>query len=303
MRIITLSGAPASGKTTVGKLLGETLQIPFVSAGQTMRHFARDRGVSVLEFGKIARKNIAYDQQVDDGLRSLASDNQPVIVDSRMGWHFIPESLSCLFVVDPWVAAERAEARAGQTSEEYADEASAFAGTVQRNNRDRLRFQQLYGVDIGRLRNYDLVIDTTRADPLEAARIIRDACRGERANSSAPSLWIDPKRIYPTESIRTLRSIDDPSMDELADGQFLSANPVVVSYSSPHFLLLDGHKRLSACIMRGLTLIPAELAGEDSDAIWSGRTADELQREAFENPTNIYDWESAHQLRLWVPPR
>ena len=92
-------------------------------------------------------------------------------------------------------------------------------------------------------------------------------------------------------------------MDALTNSEFLAANPVAVSYSAPHFLLLDGHKRLSSCIMRGLKLIPARLIGEDSDAIRNGSTADELQSEAFDDPTSIYDWESAHQYRLWIPPR
>lgn len=296
---VALSGMPASGKTTIGTKLARDLGLPFVNSGEIMRGFAHARGMSLLEFERVARDDASFDFYVDSALQELAASGRQYVVDSRLAWHFIPDALSCHLVTDPLVAARRAGERRGQRSEHYLNDSQALEDTLARAYADRRRFSRLYGMDVSLLKNYDLVIDTTSADTELVTSLISKNYLLEQAQG--PCLWLDPKRIYPTEDIRVLRDVDYDVVGLLAEPSFLSANPVTVFYSEPHFLLLDGHKRTSSAILAGRPLIPAVLGGEGNEIIVGQLSAQELQREAFANPSRIYDWESAHEIHLWIP--
>ena len=52
--IITVSGRPGSGKSTVAKSLAAKLNLDHVSAGDFMREMAAERNITVLELSAIA---------------------------------------------------------------------------------------------------------------------------------------------------------------------------------------------------------------------------------------------------------
>lgn len=298
-RCIALSGSPASGKTTIGAILGKNLDLPFIKGGEVMRRFADERDMSLVEFERVARQDQSFDFYIDQGLRDISVEGTACIVDSRLAWHFIPSSLACHLIADPVVAARRAEGRRNQTSELYVSETEALQQTRARDVADRARFLTLYGIDVGMISNYDLVIDTTSATTDDVSSLIETIFN--TVDDNLPHLWLDPRRLYPTEDIRSLRVLDELLIDTLADEQFLRENPIEVSYSAPHFLLLDGHKRASASIVRNRSLIPATLIGEGTEIVYGGFSADALQATAFLSQSKIYDWESAHNLHLWLP--
>ena len=55
--IITISGKPGSGKSTVAKRLAAELGLTHVSAGDFMRDMATERGITVLELSAIAEND------------------------------------------------------------------------------------------------------------------------------------------------------------------------------------------------------------------------------------------------------
>jgi len=52
--IITISGLPGAGTTTITRILSRKLGIPFISAGEVFRQMAAEKGMNILEFSRLA---------------------------------------------------------------------------------------------------------------------------------------------------------------------------------------------------------------------------------------------------------
>ncbi|MEM0121741.1 MAG: (d)CMP kinase, partial [Thermoprotei archaeon] len=86
MVVITISGPPGSGKSTVAKRVAELLGLRFVSAGQLFREIAKTRGTDVVDLNKQAEQDFSIDRQVD--ARSLReADKGNVVIEGHLtGW-------------------------------------------------------------------------------------------------------------------------------------------------------------------------------------------------------------------------
>ena len=62
---IAISGPAGSGKTTYAKRLAKELGLRYVSAGRLFRKMAKERDLSLVEFGKIAEKDFDIDREID----------------------------------------------------------------------------------------------------------------------------------------------------------------------------------------------------------------------------------------------
>ena len=58
---ITVSGLPGSGTTTLSRLLAEYYELELVSSGEIFRRMAKERGMSLSEFGALAEKDPSID--------------------------------------------------------------------------------------------------------------------------------------------------------------------------------------------------------------------------------------------------
>ena len=109
--IVTISGDPGSGKSLVISRLKENLSAPLICVGQVMRDMAKDRGMSLLEFHKIAAKDLSMDKDIDDQAaykaRELNKSESIVLVDGRTQFYFLPESLKLYIGVSPEIGAQR----------------------------------------------------------------------------------------------------------------------------------------------------------------------------------------------------
>ncbi|PIN81309.1 cytidylate kinase, partial [Candidatus Woesearchaeota archaeon CG10_big_fil_rev_8_21_14_0_10_32_9] len=63
---ITISGNLGSGKSTVAKMLAKDLGYSHYSTGDFMRKMAEERGITLLELGKIAENDSSIDYELDD---------------------------------------------------------------------------------------------------------------------------------------------------------------------------------------------------------------------------------------------
>jgi predicted cytidylate kinase len=302
--LIAVSGDLGSGKSTLARVVAEELRLPYVSTGSLHRSIAAERQLTTLELNRAAERDTSIDQMVDDSLREIAKTNEPVVIDSRLAWWIVPNVRSIHLLVDPAEGAVRAHGR-NEKTEVYSSPAEARVATRRRTESERSRFGSLYGVDILKLRNYDMVIDTTSASPEEIAEtVLQKLSAPQSAATEAATrpnvLLVDPRRIYPTEMITALRDLDDSSMAKIGSPEYLIDNPIDVIYSRPFFAAVDGHKRLSSAIMRGATWIPCRLVGEGTDALLSDRTVDEYFQAVLSSSSMIHDWNDAHNLSLDV---
>jgi len=177
--IITLSGKPGSGKSSTSDKVAEMLGYARYSSGEFVRKVIKKRHMTLAEFNKVAASNHELDDEIDEELRKLRDQND-IVIDSRLGFYWIPESFKVYLDLDMEVATARIYKDA-ITNESRADGAG-LAGSiadVQRQVQSRLnnetrRFKSMYGVDPYKNSNFDLVINTARHSPQTVALTVFD---------------------------------------------------------------------------------------------------------------------------------
>ncbi len=81
---ITISGPIGSGKTTVCNLLSERTGMPYVVSGHIFRQMAKEHGLSLAEFGRLAEKEPRFDIELDQRMVRLAEEKEDIILEGRL---------------------------------------------------------------------------------------------------------------------------------------------------------------------------------------------------------------------------
>jgi len=176
--IITISGVPGSGKTTVAKILSGKLGMPFYSMGGLRAKLAEDRKISIDELNAIGEIDPTTDTSVDEYQRELGKTKDNFIVEGRLSWHFIPHSIKIFLSCDLDEAAKRIfEARKNTKMREdeamYRNAEETRRAIEERTASDVRRYALIYGVDYREPSHYDFVIDTTNLPgPEDTAAVI-----------------------------------------------------------------------------------------------------------------------------------
>jgi predicted cytidylate kinase len=156
---ITISGMPGSGKSTVSKIVAERLGLKLYSVGDFMRDIAKTRGMSLIELSKIAEKDRRIDDELDDRQIRLRNEDN-FVMNSRIGFHFIPDSIKIFLEVDTKKAAERI--LKDKREEETAATAEEMQKEIERRMKsESTRYKKYYDIDLFDKSNFDLVIDTS----------------------------------------------------------------------------------------------------------------------------------------------
>ena len=169
--IITISGDPGSGKTTIAKFLATKLKAKRIYVGEIRRKLARDKGLTLAELNKYAENHPETDVNIDKKTakqaRQLAKKNI-VIVEGRTQFHFLPESIKLYIKVSLAEGAKRIwqqykQAKAIQRKKEgkYQSLNDVIKSIKNRIKSDKKRYQKYYGLDHTQKKHYDLIIDTT----------------------------------------------------------------------------------------------------------------------------------------------
>lgn len=173
---ITITGSLGSGKSTVAKKLSEELGLIYYSTGSAQRQIATQMGITTLQLNHLADKDKSIDEKIDGVIKSMNNDGNAYIVDSRLAWHFMPDSFKVKLIVNKNIAAERIfndRKRSGESK--YTDVAQVITAIEERRHSERERFLRVYQVDIENNSAFDLVIDTTNLSPDEICQMIKTA--------------------------------------------------------------------------------------------------------------------------------
>lgn len=163
--IVTISGKPGSGKSTVAKALADRLGLAHRSAGELMREMAAERGMSVLALSAIAESDGgAIDREIDQRTRELGDTEDDFVIDSRLAWHFIPSSVKVFLEVGIEVSAARIYGQARGAEVENTDLLATISAVERRLTSETARYRQYYGIDWLNKRHYDLIVDTSALD-------------------------------------------------------------------------------------------------------------------------------------------
>ncbi|MEA3452432.1 MAG: cytidylate kinase family protein [Bacteroidota bacterium] len=160
---ITLSGLAGSGKTTIGKLLAEKLSYKFISLGNFARKIAKEKyNMNINEFQNYCSKHPEIDYEIDNEFKKYCNETNKIIIDYRLGFHFIDNALNVFLKVSEGEAAKRLF-RAKRSSEFGIQNEDDIKQTMnKRNIKMKERFIKIYNVDFTELSNYDTIIDTDK---------------------------------------------------------------------------------------------------------------------------------------------
>ncbi len=176
--IISLSGLPGAGKGTVGRLLAKQLGYKYVCGGDMLRRIAQNQyQMTMEEFDEylLEHPEIKVDQQIDNLQKEMGEKEDNFILDSRLGWYFVPQSFKVLLKADLNERARRI--LNDNTGKRIASQKGNFEKikqeTIQRERTHQKRITQLYGIEnMVDEKHYDLIIDTTNISPEKVAEII-----------------------------------------------------------------------------------------------------------------------------------
>lgn len=166
--IITISGLPGSGKSSVSRLLAKRLGFRHYSIGDFMRSIARKRGLSLLELSKKAEQDRSIDEELDSMQIGLGRKEDNFVIDSRLGFHFIPNSVKILLSVSEQEAARRIFSQLRDEKENTSLEQTLKSIRIRKASECK-RYSEYYGLDCYDKRNYNLVIDTA---PLSVEQVV-----------------------------------------------------------------------------------------------------------------------------------
>ena len=288
---ISIAGELGSGKSAVSKVLAAKRGMHYFSTGAIQRDIASKLGVSTLELNKISENDKKIDNQIDSFLIDLNNSEKSIVIDSRMAWHFVPNSFKVFLHVDINVAAERVIKDKGRTSESYHDIVSAKGDLESRKSSENKRFFDLYNVDCSNFDNYDLVVDTSLITPEDVVDTILSAHERWERNEYYSKILLFPKILYPTHGVGQLNG------DIAKDIGYDENLPVSVIKDESFFYIYDGHKRVSSAIFNDIKLINSKIFATDEGEILSGVSAHNYVK----NETSlsmIYDWENFHNFHF-----
>lgn len=181
--LITISGEPGSGKTTVARMLAERLGLPHVYAGDLYRQEAKRRGLTLGEFNALCEQDHSIDRNLDDAMAARARQGDVVLEGRLAGFLAAQFGLDALKV---WLTASD-EVRARRVAKrENGDWQQVMEGNRLRHGSDARRYKAIYGYDLSDTSVYDLVLSTDDQTPQDLVEqlIAKAAERFERVGAT-----------------------------------------------------------------------------------------------------------------------
>jgi cytidylate kinase len=249
---IAINGDLGSGKSKLARALTEISGAYLASTGAIQRSLAEERGMSVLELNQLAETDPAFDKLLRDETIRLAGQHNEIVFDSRLAFFFLPEALSIHLLAHPSVAGKRLLGVDRGAVESYGSADEAAAGLIDRRTLERERYLRKYGVDIGRIENYDVVVQTD----LVTERECHDFVLGhltQLATLDQTSLYLNPLSVVPL-------------VDAVETAPLPKGRVSVLRYGDISFALA-GLERLRSAIRDGEKFLRVDLAGQDGQHI------------------------------------
>ncbi|MGD2072282.1 MAG: AAA family ATPase [Candidatus Thorarchaeota archaeon] len=157
--VITLGGLHGTGKSSVADRLANEFNLRRVSAGMIFRKLAKERGLSLEKFSKVAEGNEEIDRLLDSTLTKEAEKGNVILDGQLAAWMAGENSDFNILLTAPLdVRIQRIADRDG-TSFDFAHQE-----TITREESERNRYLKYYEIDITDYSVYDLILNTAKYD-------------------------------------------------------------------------------------------------------------------------------------------
>ncbi|MBU1202666.1 cytidylate kinase family protein [Patescibacteria group bacterium] len=182
--IITISGTPGSGKSTVAKNLLKKYKAERVYVGGLWREIATEKNMTLEELNEYVinhpKADIEMDKRASKKARELAKKSM-VIVEGRTQFIFLPESIKLFIKADinetakrVWQQLKNDKHKERQNESHIKSLEEMITKQKHRKAQDIKRYKKVYKIDYTDEKNYDFVLDTTKLSIDQAAQKVAD---------------------------------------------------------------------------------------------------------------------------------
>ena len=175
MVIITISGTPGSGKSTVGQLLKEKLKMNYIYSGQIFRETAKKYKMSLEEFGKYCENNENIDKELDEKQLNILKKGDIILEGRLAGWIAHKNNIQGLKIMLNADFETRIKRIIEREDGEYN---KRLREILEREKSEEKRYRKYYNIDIKDTSIYDLIIDSSNKKPEEIIEIIIQKIEG-----------------------------------------------------------------------------------------------------------------------------
>lgn len=291
--LFTITGYMGSGKSTICEILEREYNFRRIHAGGIFRQFGVEKNISVLDLTKelTSQGENEVDKFIDEKMIEefhKVREDENVIFDSRLAWHFLEKTFNIFIVVSPYQAATRTYLTRKSEDESYDSLEEAIDALVERRVLENKRYKAIYGVNCEDLNNYDLVIDTSYINPLEAVDIIMDCYKKKTMNQPYEKLWISPEFVFPTLSIDCInKERVDGYLDRIYRHEKLEQVELIRIHDT--LFIKDGHNRVVAYNLAKIRLFNPRIVMDEDDVNDEGKL---IKKALSLTEQDILDWEN-----------
>ena len=162
--VLTISGVPGSGTTTIARLLAEKLNLKMIYIGEIFRELAKEHKMTLEEFGEYADDNPEIDRKLDERQLEYGKLGN-IVLEGRLSGCVMRinniNAFKVLLTADLEERIKRVMGRENKGYEQVREEIEA------REELELERYKKIYNLNYLDISVYDLVIDTTDMSPEE----------------------------------------------------------------------------------------------------------------------------------------
>lgn len=166
MGTVAISGLHGSGKTTAATKLADRLDLRYVSAGEVFRQKAKELDMELSEFSEYVEEHPEIDKEIDERTVEEAEKDE-VLIDARLaGWMAENADIRILLIAPLEERVQRIANRENRPYEEVLEE------TLTREKSEKMRYKELYDIDVEDYSVFDLVLNTEKFNREETVQIL-----------------------------------------------------------------------------------------------------------------------------------
>jgi len=170
--LITISGLPGSGKSTVSRVLADRMKLNYMNAGDIFRSLAQKKGMTLEEFGIFAEQNPNVDRAIDKKIVEIAKKGNALLEGRLAGVMLERNGVKSMKV---WIDAPL-KVRAERVAKREAKTIEFVVGEIQERERSEWdRYFKLYNIDLNDLSFYDIIIDSAPITADDVANQVQKA--------------------------------------------------------------------------------------------------------------------------------